>query len=136
MYLKGLVHVVPLSLKLTNECRYNANGDENGNLRYESTLPVTTESGDKCSGVTEAKISYEECGFDDNYDAFIRSVENNMLTPEGLVVRPRTRAAYLTSKKHMLADGIPAWAKRERDVTQTFVDTLMNKTMQVCVLSP
>lgn len=92
---------------------------------------MTRETGSKCSGVTEAQISYEECGFDDNYDALINSVKSNMHVPEGLVIRPRTRAAYLTSKKQMLADGIPAWSKRGRDPSQTYVDTLLNKTMQV-----
>lgn len=106
--------------------------DQDGNLRYEDTLPVTRDTGSKCSGVTEAQVNYEECGFDDNYDSLIRSVETNMYVPEGLVIRPGTRAAYLTSKKQMLADGIPAWSKRARDPRQTYVDTMLNKTMQVC----
>ena len=49
---------------------------------------------------------------------------------EGLIIPPRTRAAYWTNKQHMLASGIPSWSKASRDATQTFLPTLLNKTAQ------
>lgn len=114
------------------------------NDQYEASLPPKVD-GSKCSSVTEAKVGYNECGFEDNYDALIDSVNTNMKVPEGIIVPPRSRAAYWTDKAHMLADGIPSWSRPNRDQSETFVQTITNKTLQctyasvresVCSVSP
>lgn len=120
------------------------NFNPGGNLVYESNLPPKVD-GSRCSSVTEERVGYDQCGFDDNYDALIDSVNTNMRVPEGLIIPPRTRAAYWTDKAHMLADGIPSWSKSKRDPRETFVQTITNKTLQctyasvresICSVSP
>jgi hypothetical protein len=58
------------------------------NLQYESNLPPLV-LGTRCSQTTNRTIDYRQCDFDDNYDAFIQSVNTNMKIDEGLIIRPR-----------------------------------------------
>ena len=100
------------------------------NAIYETTLPVLVGTR-RCDTIgTSAPQGYEACSFADNYDAFIKSVNTNMVVQEGLVVRPLTRMAYWTNKKHMMSHGIPSWSKHQRDPRQVFAGTLMDKNVQ------
>lgn len=100
------------------------------NIQYEEDLPKLKQSGTRCSTVTPNSVDYKKCDFDDNYRTVISSVESLMTKQEGLVLKPKIRAAYFTNKNHMVADGIPSWSMNKRDPTQTFVQTLLNSTEQ------
>lgn len=100
-----------------------------GNIVHDSGLPATI-NGKKCETATELEAEYNQCNFDTNYDALIRSVQSTMQVSEGLIIPPGFRAAYWTDKQHMLSNGIPSWSKVNRDARQTFLPTLLNKTAQ------
>lgn len=100
-----------------------------GNIVHDNGQPVTI-NGRKCEQASEQEAEYNQCNFDTNYDALIRSVQSTMQVSEGLIIPPGFRAAYWTDKQHMLSNGIPSWSKVNRDARQTFLPTLLNKTAQ------
>ena len=106
--------------------RYNAGI----NRQFEDTLPPLV-SGSRCQSATNSSfVRYDECNFDDNYDAFIQSVNTNMKIPEGLVVPPGVRAAYFTDKQHMMSVGIPSCRYASRQESICSVD-IANSTYHV-----
>jgi hypothetical protein len=103
--------------------------DATVNRNYEAAQNPTIND-KKCDGLTDANIDPKECNFDDNYDAYIASVNTNMRVQEGIVVKPRTRLAYWTNKQHMISDGIPSWSRRNRDPDQVFLGSITDKPTQ------
>lgn len=103
--------------------------DATVNRNHEDGLPFTIND-KKCEGLTDAQIDPKDCNFDDNYDAYIASINQNMRIQEGIVVKPRTRLAYWTNKQHMISHGIPSWSRRKRDQEQVFLGSITDKVTQ------
>lgn len=102
-------------------------------LAYEDTLPSprSAASGQaRCSTTSNYSINYRKCGVQDTYASFVQSVNTHMKDTEGLVIRGSTRAAYFTSKSHMLATGIPSWSKNRRPAKELYLSTLTDEQEQ------
>jgi hypothetical protein len=116
-------------------------------VQYEISLPDVVDKSDsassRCSITTKQgqptsvfKLNYSACNFSSQFEHLSALVGTHKSSgspfriPEGIVIPPSTRIAYLTSKKMMITDGIPSWSKASRQQSDVFVQDLLDQNTQ------
>jgi hypothetical protein len=105
--------------------------DAGANSEYEETLPpIVGSSGLRCWGSYNNVTDYNQCDFDDVYKALVRSVQDNLMVNESVVVEHRRHLLFFATKNQLLNPAIPAWSRRARDLEETFLARVVNASHQ------